>query len=234
MTGKQRYDQFCPVASALDVVGNRWALLVIRELFLGPRRFKDIHAGLETASTDMVSARLRELAEAGLVERLPDRRYGLTPAGEALAPVSRALLIWSYQVPFRAMLEADPAIPSSGIPRRLLNILGCFTRTTPPRSVEHPCQLIIGDLQAVMWPSGVGYKILEGTSADATTSITFEPSAFIEFSVGVSTTADLLSASRLHLAGDDADLVLSDIERVLATVQAEIGSFPMETTLSGT
>ncbi|MFV1989789.1 MAG: winged helix-turn-helix transcriptional regulator [Acidimicrobiales bacterium] len=231
MTGKQRYDQFCPVASALDIIGNRWALLVLRELTLGPRRFKDIHLGLETASTDMVAARLRELTEAGLVERLEDRRYQLTAAGDALAPVSRALLIWSYQVTFRNTIAEGTTIPSTGLPRRVLNILGCFTRTTPPRSVNTPTSLVIGDLRAVLLPQGVGYKILEGTNPDATGTITFEPNAFVEFGVGLSTAAELRATDRLHLSGDEAELVLKDIEAVLQSVWAEIAEFPMSATV---
>lgn len=97
MTGKQESNQVCPIASALDLFGSRWALLVIRELSLGPRRFGDILSGLETASTDMLTSRLRELEAAGLVGRTSDRRYELTPAGFALSPIMRSMLVWSFR-----------------------------------------------------------------------------------------------------------------------------------------
>ncbi len=89
----------CPVAAALEVVGERWALLVVRELTLDVHRFEGIVAGTG-ASRDRVAARLRTLVEHGIVERRlyqssPDRyEYHLTAAGEGLAPVVTALRRW--------------------------------------------------------------------------------------------------------------------------------------------
>lgn len=87
MAGKRRYHTGCAVAHALDLVGERWALLVVRELLLGPKRFTDLLAGLPGASPDMLTQRLRELTDAQVVLR---RRlnppsaswvYELTPWG---------------------------------------------------------------------------------------------------------------------------------------------------------
>ena len=63
------YRQFCSVARALDVVGDRWALLVVRELLLGPRRYSDLLDGLPGVGTNVLATRLRELEEAGIVTR---------------------------------------------------------------------------------------------------------------------------------------------------------------------
>ena len=63
------YGDRCGVARALDLVGERWALLVVRELLLGPKRFTDLRAGLPQVGPDVLSQRLRELEAAGLVER---------------------------------------------------------------------------------------------------------------------------------------------------------------------
>lgn len=89
----------CPIAAGLELVGERWALLVVRELTLGAHRFGEIVEGTG-APRDRVAARLRTLTEHGLVERRryqtgPDRyEYHLTQAGRDLSPVLRALLTW--------------------------------------------------------------------------------------------------------------------------------------------
>jgi len=91
------YQQYCPAASALDVIGDRWALLVVRELMLGPRRFTELAAGLPGIGTDILTARLRGLADAGVLIRTgPGRRqrYELTGRGRALRPVLAELGRW--------------------------------------------------------------------------------------------------------------------------------------------
>src|SRR4051794_26908599 len=74
MATKRTYGDRCGVARALDVVGERWALLVVRDLLLGPKRFTDLRAGLPHVSPDVLSQRLRELEEAGIVRRTSSRR----------------------------------------------------------------------------------------------------------------------------------------------------------------
>ena len=69
MAGKRTYGDRCGVARALDLVGERWALLIVRELLLGPKRFTDLRTGLPHVSPDVLSQRLRELEEAGVLER---------------------------------------------------------------------------------------------------------------------------------------------------------------------
>jgi DNA-binding HxlR family transcriptional regulator len=69
MAGKRSYRDRCGVARALDVVGERWALLVVRELLLGPKRFTDLRAGLPNLGPDVLAQRLRDLEESGVVRR---------------------------------------------------------------------------------------------------------------------------------------------------------------------
>ena len=69
MATKRSYGEACRFAYALDVVGERWALLVVRELLLGPKRFTDLRAGLPHASSNILSERLNELEDSGIVER---------------------------------------------------------------------------------------------------------------------------------------------------------------------
>jgi DNA-binding HxlR family transcriptional regulator len=89
----------CPIAASLEVVGERWSLLVVREIALGSTRFTDIVAGTG-APRDRIAARLKVLEEAGVVERHayqdrpPRFEYALTESGRALVPVLDALLSW--------------------------------------------------------------------------------------------------------------------------------------------
>jgi len=108
MAGKRAYDDPCGIARALDVVGERWALLVVRELVLGPKRFTDLRAGLRGVSTDVLSQRLRQLEQAGVLRpvTLPRpgaaRAYELTDRGRDLEPVLHALGRWGSREPLPA------------------------------------------------------------------------------------------------------------------------------------
>jgi DNA-binding HxlR family transcriptional regulator len=109
------YGDRCGIARALDVVGERWALLVVRELLLGPKRFTDLRAGLPHVGPDVLSQRLRELEAAGIVRRatLPppaaSKVYELTLSGAELEPVVLALGRWgsAAPVPEDARIGAD-------------------------------------------------------------------------------------------------------------------------------
>jgi DNA-binding HxlR family transcriptional regulator len=100
------YGDRCGVARALDLVGERWALLVIRELLLGPKRFTDLRAGLPHVGPDVLSQRLRELEASGLVARRTlappagSRVYELTERGRALEPVILELGRFGSAAPF--------------------------------------------------------------------------------------------------------------------------------------
>jgi DNA-binding HxlR family transcriptional regulator len=103
--GKRSYGDACRFAYALDLVGERWALLVVRELLLGPKRFTDLRRGLPKASPNILSERLRELEQGGVVHRrkLPPpaaaQVYELTEWGRELEPVVTKLGAWGARSP---------------------------------------------------------------------------------------------------------------------------------------
>lgn len=102
------YQSFCPVGSALNVVGERWALLIVRDLLLGPRRYSDLLNGLGGIGTDILATRLRTLQEHGVVQQVGAgraQRYELTEAGQALRPVITELARWGAP---RLRLPTDP------------------------------------------------------------------------------------------------------------------------------
>jgi DNA-binding HxlR family transcriptional regulator len=96
----RRYEQYCPMAHALDLVGDRWALLVIRELMHGPKRYTDLVEHLPGIGTNILAARLRDLEGNGVVTRrtLPppaaSKIYELTDYGRELRPAMRELALW--------------------------------------------------------------------------------------------------------------------------------------------
>src|ERR1700753_4181733 len=98
------YDQYCSIARALDVVGDRWTLLIVRELLLrGPCRFTDLKNGLPGIAANLLSGRLKEREEAALISRedapppVATALYGLTEDGLALEPVLTALGLWGLR-----------------------------------------------------------------------------------------------------------------------------------------
>jgi DNA-binding HxlR family transcriptional regulator len=107
------YDHFCLTARALEQVGDRWSLLVIRDLLTGPRRFTDLAERLGGITPKTLSQRLRELEDTGLVsaDREPGRRevwYRLTPAGADLRPVVEALGWWGMRHAWRFPQPGEP------------------------------------------------------------------------------------------------------------------------------
>lgn len=98
---RRSYGQFCGVARALDVIGDRWTLLIIRELFIRPSRFGELQSGLPGIATNLLAERLRRLERDGLIGRRlgtePEdgTKYVLTSRGEALRDVIHALVRWS-------------------------------------------------------------------------------------------------------------------------------------------
>jgi DNA-binding HxlR family transcriptional regulator len=99
----KRYDQYCPIAHALGLVGERWALLIVRELLQGPKRYTDLAASLPGIGTNILAARLRDLEDGGILakRRLPppaaSQVYELTSYGLALKPVMRELALWGLR-----------------------------------------------------------------------------------------------------------------------------------------
>jgi DNA-binding HxlR family transcriptional regulator len=97
---KRRYDRYCPMAHALDLIGERWALLVVLELMHGVKRYSDLAEALPGIGTNILAARLRDLEAHGIVTRrtLPppaaSRVYDLTDYGRELKPVMRELALW--------------------------------------------------------------------------------------------------------------------------------------------
>ncbi len=95
---KRSYRQNCALAQASDVIGERWSLLLVRDLLVGPRRFNELSRSLKGIGSNLLAARLKELEAAGIMERRPSdaggHLYALTKVGQALEPALLALVRW--------------------------------------------------------------------------------------------------------------------------------------------
>lgn len=112
LDGMRSYGQYCPVAKGAEILGDRWALLIARELSYGPLRFTEIERGLPGISRSVLSTRLRRLLQDGVVEKDRAGRYRFTPAGEDLRPVLAAIGTWvgKWVMADPAPAESDPEL----------------------------------------------------------------------------------------------------------------------------
>jgi DNA-binding HxlR family transcriptional regulator len=150
----KRYDAYCPVAHALRLVGERWALLVVLELMHGPKRYTDLTDNLPGIGTNILASRLRDLEAHGLVTKrtLPppaaSRVYELTEYGQALRPVIRELALWGARS-LGPPTDADELFPG-WLANALDTVLAPFA---PPgrfefRAGEEVASLVDGEASA--------------------------------------------------------------------------------------
>ncbi len=135
------YGEYCAVAKSLDVIGNRWTLLIVRELLVrGPSRYTDLRDGLPGIATNLLAQRLRELEEEGVVAReeapppIATTLFRLTPRGEQLRPVIEDLLLWG--APLMAVQEPKDAVRSEWIAFAIESMLTDHDPEGPPLAIE--------------------------------------------------------------------------------------------------
>jgi DNA-binding HxlR family transcriptional regulator/putative sterol carrier protein len=163
---KRSYGQYCAVARGLDIIGDRWMLLIIRDLLLGPRRYKDLLAGLPGIGTNLLAARLRQLEEAGLVERavLPPPAgssvYQLTGAGEALEPVIIAIGRWG------ARFLGQPRSHDVLLPRAYFVAIRSGFRPDRAADLAETYEFRIGELVFTVGVAGGRCTTREGPATD--------------------------------------------------------------------
>jgi DNA-binding HxlR family transcriptional regulator len=133
MAGRRSYQDPCGIARALDLVGERWALLIVRELVFGPKRFTDLRAGLAGASPNVLSQRLRELEGSGIIgrRRTGAAAYELTAWGQELHAILLQLGRWGARSPARPQgaLSVDAlmvALEATFDPRASAGMRACY------------------------------------------------------------------------------------------------------------
>jgi DNA-binding HxlR family transcriptional regulator len=191
------YDEFCGTARALDVIGDRWALLVVRELLLGPRRYTDLVEGLPGIGTNVLSTRLRELEAGGIVERIrtpaptPAVLYTLTDDGRDLRPVLDALAVWGARRLTRP--KPDDAVE----PRWF--VLSLAAHLDAAELGEATFTLEVDGEVFTLAVTGDGITATDGADADSTATVTGRLRDFFAGAHGQTG-----ATQRLGIAGDRA------------------------------
>jgi DNA-binding HxlR family transcriptional regulator len=226
MPVQKGYRDACGMAVALDLVGERWALLVVRELLLGPKRFTDLHRALTGASPNALSERLRELVEAGVLRRhrlLPPAAswvYELTDWGHELQPILFALGTWalrSGQSPDGPHLSPDSAVLGTkayyrhpdGAPARSVNV-----RLEGEPAAEFGIRL-----------ASDGAEVSRSSVVSADASLVTDPRTYVDLHGHPERLSGVLGAGAAHVRGD-ATAVLQMFERTIMPAPAPADARP--------
>jgi len=199
---RKSYAQYCAVARALDVVGERWTLLIVRDLLMGPKRYTDLRAGLPGIATDMLTARLRTLEEAGFVRRrdlpppAPATIYELTERGSRLGPAILAL----GQVGLATLGGPQPG--EDVRPERLVIGLRVSFRREEFADLTETYELIIdGEPFTVEVSDGV-VETRPGGASSPSISLDTDADTFVALMTGRASAANSLAMGRATLEGE--------------------------------
>jgi DNA-binding HxlR family transcriptional regulator/putative sterol carrier protein len=204
MATLRTYGDGCAIAHALDVVGERWALLVVRELVLGPKRYTDLRRGLPNASPNVLSQRLDELEGAGIVERhkLPppagSRVYELTQWGRELEEIVVSLGHWAARSP--SGLPADAPIGADSL---ILALRSRFdARASDGRQSRY--ELRLGEDRFRIDVAGDAIKVARGSAEQPDATIDTDAGTLAAVLWKGEPLADAQRSERLKIEGDNA------------------------------
>lgn len=200
---KRRYEDACGAAHGLDLVGERWALLVMRELMLGPKRFRDIKAGLPGISANVLTQRLEGLEAAGVLLRrkLPPpasaQVYELTPWGYESEPIFQALGRWAARSPTH-----DPSLPLSAV-----SLLLSFRTMFDPecgKGIDARIGLRLGEESFLLRIADGKIRAVRGAAAGTDLVLTGVAPAIAAAVYGGQPLGDMEAAGALRIEGDRA------------------------------
>jgi DNA-binding HxlR family transcriptional regulator len=185
------YDEYCSLAKALDVVGDRWTLLLIRELAIqGPCRYTDLRNGLPGIATNLLAARLRELEQAGVVAReeapppIATALFSLTPRGQELRPALEELTRWG--LPLMTEQGPEDAVRSHWLAFALELMLTDRTPAVPPVTIA----LRTGDQPIVIEVNGGVVRTRLGAAESADLTLAGAPKPILGVLFGLIELAD--------------------------------------------
>jgi DNA-binding HxlR family transcriptional regulator len=167
------YGQYCGLAKGLDLIGDRWVLLIVRELLGGPRRYSELLEGLPGIATNLLAERLRAMQDNGLVRKLDDDRYQLTERGEGLRDVLYAIGRWAY--PLMGERAPDEAFRSHWIVHPITALFPGVDPARPELTIEVRC----GDAPMTIRSAHGKVTVHEGTAAAPDLVLTGPPDAVV-------------------------------------------------------
>jgi DNA-binding HxlR family transcriptional regulator/putative sterol carrier protein len=197
------YNQFCATARALDVVGERWTLLVIRELMFGPKRYTDLQAGLPGIGPNILAARLRSLESAGVIRKrhLPPPAastvYELSELGEGLRPVVLSLFEWGLQLVTSPGGE-DAIKASYWLPA----IQQAARADLLPEATDDLYEFRIDGETITVHATNDRIEVRQGAAPAPDLVIQTDAWTFIELGRGETTAAAAVKAGKLSIQGD--------------------------------
>jgi DNA-binding HxlR family transcriptional regulator len=197
------YQQYCPAARALDVVGERWTLLVVRELLVGPKRYTDLQDGLPGIGPGVLAARLRTLEQARLVGKrrlappAASTVYSLTERGEGLAPVLNELFHWGLQL-VDAPDRQDTVRASYWLPA----IEGAIRPGAVPDDVDDVYEFRVGDESIVVTASHGTVEVAPGPAESPDVVIATDHETFACLGRGTLSSLEATEAGKLSVEGD--------------------------------
>jgi DNA-binding HxlR family transcriptional regulator len=208
----KRYGQACAIARALDVVGERWNLLLVRELTLGPRRYRDLAAGLPGIPSNVLAGRLKDLQAAGVITQrtLPAPTdvtvYELTDSGRALQPALNELLDWGLH--FGPEPYQDDAVQPGWA------LLGAAGRPTALRDGQ-TCELRIGPEGFYLGSDAGKLSVRRGPAPDGDTVVTMSADTLYSLITGQTTVTD---AVRHSTVDGDTEIARRALEPLAAAL----------------
>jgi DNA-binding HxlR family transcriptional regulator len=201
MAGKRDYGQFCGLAAGLNVVGERWTFLIVRELLIGPARFNEMIDNLPGIGPNLLAERLRALTDHGVIEAraVPGdgrgKRYRLTPLGEQLRAPALSLARWGM----RFLADND----RGGAVRAEWGFLAVQAMVVEDRipAVDERYEFRVGEQRFIIEVHGGAVRFLRGEDSDADLVITSDPDTFVQIGARMITPFDALAAGEIKIEG---------------------------------
>ncbi len=199
---RRTFRQYCPIARSLDVVGERWSLLIVRELLLGPKRYTELRKALPGMWTNLLADRLRQLESAGVIRRCelppPAARtvYELTERGRELEGVLLALGRWG--IPF---LSGPGEEPVPVVTAALLGLRACF-RPEAAADLDERYQLDIGGQPLTAAVRGQALELHAGSPEAPAARLSADPAALLDIRLGRLEPEAAVATGKLRFEGN--------------------------------
>ena len=199
---KRSYNQYCAVARAMDIVGERWTLLIVRELLPGPKRFKDLLEGLPGIGTNLLTARLRDLEGFGVVHRttLPppaaSKVYELTELGSSLESVVMSLARWGLEFLGASREEEDRQ------PAWAMVALRSVLKPEATGEVRESYEFRVDDEVFHVWIEDSETEVRQGSAADPDLVVRSDTQTLLAVAAGRTELGEAVTSGAIGVEGD--------------------------------